>query len=198
MIFSLICLFRIFQSLRSFCSRRRKTRFARRGAFLSAFGRRASNVERRTSNVERRTSNVERRTPSVERRASNAERRTPNAERRASNAERRTPSVERRTSNAERRTPNVKSSRSIGRFRRRSPQPRFADVPFLVRKRAAFRRDGGRVVWRRRRIAEKKFPRRFYSFSIFFRSSQVGKRVNRRFFARKAKILKKLFFRPLK
>ena len=170
MIFSLICLFRIFQSLRSFCSRRRKTRFARRGAFLSAFGRRASNVERRTSN----------------------------AGRRASNAERRTPSVERRTSNAERRTPNVKSSRSIGRFRRRSPQPRFADVPFLVRKRAAFRRDGGRVVWRRRRIAEKKFPRRFYSFSIFFRSSQVGKRVNRRFFARKAKILKKLFFRPLK
>ena len=34
MIFSLIFFFRIFQSLRSFCSRRRKTRFARRGLFL--------------------------------------------------------------------------------------------------------------------------------------------------------------------
>ncbi len=81
MIFSLICLFRIFQSLRSFCSRRRKTRFARRGAFLSAFGRRASSVERRASNVERRTSNVERRTSNVERRTSNVERRTSNVER---------------------------------------------------------------------------------------------------------------------
>lgn len=54
------------------------------------------------------------------------------------------------------------------------------------------------TAFARRRTAEKNFPRRFYSFSIFFRSSQARGTRKPALFRPKPQNFEKTFFRPFK